>query len=55
MVSISVDDIASFICVAASTRPPKVSMSKIINEALSVSAKLIARVTKPGMPRSITS
>ncbi len=26
-----------------------------INEALSVSAKLIARVTKPGIPRSITS
>ena len=44
-VSISVDDIESLICVAASTRPPKVSISKIMSEALFVSAKSIALET----------
>ena len=53
MVGISVSDIESLICVAASTRPPKVSISKIINSLLLDSAISIARLTKLGIPKSI--
>ncbi len=55
MVGISVSDIESLICVAASTRPPKVSISKIINSLLLDSAISIARLTKLGIPKSIVS
>ena len=45
--------IASLICVAASTLPPKVFISKIIALALSFSATEITRFMKGGKPKSI--
>jgi hypothetical protein len=46
-------DIASFICVAASTLPPNVLTVKIIETALFVSASLIDLSIYGGRPRSI--
>ena len=47
--------IASLIWVAASNRPPKVSISKIITFALSFSAISILRSINGGRPKSIVS
>ena len=55
IVVMSVAEIASLICVAASTLPPNVSISKIISSAPFFSAALIARLTKAGIPKSIVS
>jgi len=55
IVGIFVSKMASLICVAASKRPPKVSISKIIAEALSLSANLILLEIKGGRPKSIVS
>lgn len=50
----SVSRIISLISMAASTRPPNVSMSKIIAAASASSASLTARSTKLARPRSTT-
>ena len=52
-VNTSEASIASLICVAASTLPPKVSISKMIAAALSSSAALIVLSINGGKPRSI--